>query len=105
MKIKPYLVLRVGFEGIDKIIAFSLRAKKARKYFYLGINNAILADREREKKINNEFGWAELTKEQLGLRDEEITKRFCIQQWNGKKFDCECLKLGVKKKEEGVVFY
>lgn len=90
---EPFLIIKVGFEGIDKLAWLT--------------GNPDDAIKEREKAIKREIAQAnkdcKKTKVRRIFTDKEISDRFCIQKWNGKKFNCVCKDLGLKVHEE--MFY
>lgn len=96
---KPYLLIDVGVEGINKIVAYSYRAKKIIKIRDKAIKKEIIEYMKREKWICKQFGW-----DRMGKTVKRISDKFCVQQWNGKKFDCECKKLGIKIEEKILYF-
>jgi len=90
---EPFLIIKVGFEGIDKLAWLA--------------GNPDEAIKEREKAIKRDIAQAnkdcKITKTKRVFTDKEISDRYCIQKWNGKKFNCVCKDLGLKIHEE--MFY
>lgn len=83
---EPYIIIRVGFEAIDKLV-------------YL-IGNPDEAVNIRERAIKVALAEVNISCKKTGVRriftDKEIAERFCIQKWTGNKFECVCKELGVK---------
>jgi hypothetical protein len=84
-----YLLIETGDEGIEDLC-------------YLSDSSVVILDKRKEfiaKKISLE---AELWKnespefrEERMPSEERISDYFCVQQWDGEKFNCACSKLGV----------
>lgn len=81
-----YLLIQVGFEGIDAILYLS--------------DNSDLILQKREEAIEKEYEYhnslfKDFDSSMLRTR-EEIAERFCIQKWDGESFDCCCKELKIK---------
>lgn len=85
-----YLVSKVGFEGIEKLIYLTKDPKKAIEI--------------REKAIKVDIEEANLRCKNTGFKrifdDNHLANKICIEKWDGKKFGCVHKKLGIKINKE-----
>lgn len=91
---RPYLLIRVGYEGIDRIACLSYKKKKILWMMEYSIQKAIRNYLRRKVRMAKE-GWSVPSEEEVNHEIVSIRDRFCIQQWDGKHFNCECKKLGI----------
>jgi hypothetical protein len=87
---EAYLIIQTGYEGIESLDF--LTTKSALAIQKLGhIHEKIENDNERDPEwcLDENNFIAKLHSIQ-GKKDF-----YCIQKWNGKKFDCVCSKLGI----------
>lgn len=84
----PYFILSFIHLALILFVLYS-NTKEKRKKREESIQEAItrLIDINKRLKMDRLFA------------DKEIADRFCIQEWDGSKFDCECKDLGVKTSE------
>lgn len=80
-----YLLIKVGFEGIDKLIWLSNDPKEIKKI--------------RKRAIEVDIAKSNLSCKKIKIKriftDNEIIKCYCIQKWDRGKFNCACRDLGI----------
>ena len=88
---EAYLIIQTGYEGIEQLnylTSLPTLAIKRLEQIYEEIDNNSERDPDGWREENN-F----IAKRHQIQKDKDF---YCIQKWNGKKFDCACHLLGVE---------
>ena len=109
---EQYLIIKCGYEGIEKLSYLTDNPEDAKKKI-LSIRKDIQdnCDKVKDLGIDIDGDYWELS-EKVGKLyiDEKISQeiyasfsdnpdQYCVQKWNGKDFECCCKELGVESSE------
>ena len=82
-----YLLIEVGYEGIDELIYLTDDPKKILDVRKRAINWKIAESNYRARA------------KRWGMKrwrtDKELSERFCIMRWEGHRFECVCREFGI----------
>jgi hypothetical protein len=103
-----YVVIKCGYEGIEGLIYSTLNADDASTKVK-ALRDEILSAKNRMNKINEEFGIEEdehfnthyermylaeeISCEEYSMAKYDNPDAFCVQRWDGEKFECVCKEL------------
>jgi hypothetical protein len=80
-----YIVIKTGYEGIEEMC-------------YLSDDKTTIVQKMRDII---EDGWMEEERDDPGwFSKQEYADFYCIQKWDGERFDCACAELGVESSKE-----
>ena len=91
---KAYLIIETGYEGIESLCWLTESKEEAISKREEFIDKKMEEDREMWEEWQKNPELAEIDRP-LKKR-EDVANFFCIQEWNGKEFECVCRDLGVK---------